>query len=170
MLVLEGEGGLVSIMVLVVYYVWTLYSEFDDLIILYCYSNFKVRGRERASVIAYDNAIELTKHMLMVIYMLCDLKVESREERKCDDEERWCSRIKRASQNISKQADDYETNDTYFKGGGNTEYTQGNDGKVYETDMCSMCKGTGIEENRSTFSDEAGRICPMCDGKGVRSY
>ena len=26
-------------------------------------------------------------------------------------------------------ADDYETNDTYFKGGGNTEYTQGNDGK-----------------------------------------
>ena len=50
------------------------------------------------------------------------------------------------------------------------DYEMGSDGRVYETNACSMCKGTGIEENRSSFSDELGRICPMCDGKGVRSY
>jgi hypothetical protein len=50
------------------------------------------------------------------------------------------------------------------------DYQMGGDGRVYETNACSLCKGTGIEENRSSFSDEVGRVCPMCDGAGVRSY
>jgi hypothetical protein len=52
----------------------------------------------------------------------------------------------------------------------NSSYIEGNDGKIYESTVCTLCKGTGIEENRSSFSDEVGRVCPMCDGKGVRSY
>ncbi len=39
---------------------------------------------------------------------------------------------------------------------------------------CSLCKGTGIEENRARGTgfgdDEYGRICPMCNGRGERSY
>jgi hypothetical protein len=47
---------------------------------------------------------------------------------------------------------------------------QGSNGRIYENNVCSMCKGTGIEKNNSSFSDEYGRICPICNGKGVRSY
>lgn len=60
-----------------------------------------------------------------------------------------------------------ESNSNNQNGG---DYDMKNDGKVYETNACSICNGTGIEKNRSSFSDEVGRICPMCDGKGVRSY
>jgi len=33
---------------------------------------------------------------------------------------------------------------------------------------CSLCRGTGIEENRNrnSFSPEYGRICPLCGGSG----
>jgi hypothetical protein len=31
---------------------------------------------------------------------------------------------------------------------------------------CSMCRGTGIEKNTSHLTDEYGRVCPMCEGKG----
>ena len=49
---------------------------------------------------------------------------------------------------------------------------QRNDGRLYETDACSMCKGTGIEKNtaQDVFGGADGRKCPMCDGRGVRSY
>ena len=49
-------------------------------------------------------------------------------------------------------------------------YHKGSDGKLYENNACSLCKGTGIEKNTSSMSDEYGRKCPMCDGKGVRNY
>jgi hypothetical protein len=52
-------------------------------------------------------------------------------------------------------------------GGG---YITGSDGRIYESNVCPLCKGTGIEKNQSSLSDEYGRICPMCGGKGVRSY
>lgn len=35
---------------------------------------------------------------------------------------------------------------------------------------CTLCKGTGIEKNTSSLTDEYGRTCPMCDGKGYMSY
>jgi hypothetical protein len=80
------------------------------------------------------------------------------------------SEILNSSQNNNQHEEDYETNDTYFKGTENTEYNKANDGRIYESNACSTCKGSGIEPNRSSLSDEIGRICPMCDGKGVRSY
>lgn len=45
---------------------------------------------------------------------------------------------------------------------------------ISDPTYCSLCKGTGIEENRARgtgFGDnEYGRICPMCNGSGKRSY
>lgn len=53
----------------------------------------------------------------------------------------------------------------------NSDYGMGNDGRVYEKNACGLCKGTGIETGRNIATGEQeGRICPMCDGKGVRSY
>lgn len=53
----------------------------------------------------------------------------------------------------------------------NSDYGMGNDGRVYEKNACGLCKGTGIETGRNIATGELeGRICPMCDGKGVRSY
>lgn len=53
----------------------------------------------------------------------------------------------------------------------NGSYHMGNDGRVYENNSCSLCKGTGIETGRNIATGELeGRICPMCDGRGVRSY
>ncbi len=50
-------------------------------------------------------------------------------------------------------------------------YHYGNDGRVYENKKCSLCKGTGVEKARNIATgDIEGRICPMCDGKGIRSY
>ncbi len=43
-------------------------------------------------------------------------------------------------------------------------------GKIYDPDLCSLCKGTGIEKNNGSLTNEYGRVCPMCDGKGRRSY
>ena len=51
------------------------------------------------------------------------------------------------------------------------QYKMGNDGRVYEKNKCSLCKGTGIETGRNIATGETeGRICPMCTGRGVRSY
>jgi hypothetical protein len=51
------------------------------------------------------------------------------------------------------------------------QYKMGNDGRVYEQNKCSLCKGTGIEKGRNIATGETeGRICPMCEGRGVRSY
>jgi hypothetical protein len=42
------------------------------------------------------------------------------------------------------------------------------DDKVYDKNACTMCKGTGIEKNTAQhiLGGEAGRVCPMCEGKG----
>lgn len=45
-----------------------------------------------------------------------------------------------------------------------------NDGRVYESNACSLCKGTGIESGRDINGDIESRVCPMCSGRGVRSY
>lgn len=53
----------------------------------------------------------------------------------------------------------------------NSDYQMGDDGIIYENNACSLCKGTGIETGRNIATGEKeGRICPMCDGKGVRTY
>lgn len=50
-------------------------------------------------------------------------------------------------------------------------YHMQNDGRVYENDKCELCRGTGIEKGQNIISGKVeGRICPMCEGKGVRSY
>jgi hypothetical protein len=45
---------------------------------------------------------------------------------------------------------------------------------ISDPTYCSLCKGTGIEENRARGmglgDDDYGRVCPMCDGTGRRSY
>lgn len=53
---------------------------------------------------------------------------------------------------------------------GNGQYHMGSDGRIYENNKCGLCNGTGIEKNKSSLSNEYGRICPMCEGRGVRSY
>jgi hypothetical protein len=82
---------------------------------------------------------------------------------------------KQATQNLMNSVDNYYNNsknssmqDAPIQHYG--EYNEGSDGKIYENNKCGLCNGTGIEKNRSSLSDEYGRICPMCDGKGVRSY
>lgn len=62
----------------------------------------------------------------------------------------------------------YQNNNSYQNNG---TYQMGNDGRVYENSACSLCKGSGVEsgQNFATGEIEA-RICPMCDGKGVRNY
>jgi DnaJ-class molecular chaperone len=44
------------------------------------------------------------------------------------------------------------------------------DNRIHESSVCSLCKGTGIEKNTGHLSNEYGRVCPMCGGKGTRSY
>lgn len=54
---------------------------------------------------------------------------------------------------------------------GNGQYHMGSDGRVYENNKCGLCKGTGIEKGRNIATGEVERrICPMCEGRGVRSY
>ena len=45
------------------------------------------------------------------------------------------------------------------------------DGRIYESNPCNLCKGTGIETSTAPlFGEYQSRICSMCNGKGVRSY
>ena len=68
-----------------------------------------------------------------------------------------------------KHGIDLEDSQTNSKNG--EEYKLGNDGRVYEQNKCSLCKGTGIETGRNVATGETeGRVCPMCEGRGVRSY
>lgn len=75
-----------------------------------------------------------------------------------------CSKAcgKRQTQQMNNLVNETENNSNPYK--------KGSDGKLHESNACSLCKGTGIEKNTSSLSDEYGRKCPMCDGKGVRSY
>lgn len=59
----------------------------------------------------------------------------------------------------------------YFSIDNSDKLNVGKDGRIYESNPCSLCNGTGIESGRNIMTGEVeGRICPMCDGKGVRSY
>lgn len=44
--------------------------------------------------------------------------------------------------------------------------------KINDPTYCSLCKGTGVEKNtaKEIFGGPDGRICPMCEGTGKRSY
>lgn len=82
---------------------------------------------------------------------------------------------RKASQKLDDVADKYgiELDEQNSETNSNTQgdYHMGNDGRVYENNKCSLCKGTGIETGKNLISGETqGRICPMCDGRGVRSY
>lgn len=53
----------------------------------------------------------------------------------------------------------------------NQDYYKGSDGRVYENKACSLCKGTGWEKGKNFITGrESRRICPMCKGRGKRSY
>jgi hypothetical protein len=53
----------------------------------------------------------------------------------------------------------------------NYDYEMRSDGKVYETNPCSMCKGKGVLRGRNIISGEIEyNTCQMCEGQGVRSY
>ena len=62
----------------------------------------------------------------------------------------------------------YQNNNSYQNNGG---YHMGSDGRVYENSACSLCKGSGVESGQNFATGEIiARICPMCDGRGVRNY
>jgi|GEM_PF-2023770 len=46
------------------------------------------------------------------------------------------------------------------------------DEKVNDENVCTMCKGTGIEKNTAQYilGGEDGRVCSMCNGKGRQEY
>ncbi len=73
-----------------------------------------------------------------------------------------------STRNMDKILEKYGVNPSTIHD--NNSYHEGDEGKIYESNACPLCNGTGIEKNKSQLSDEYGRICPMCDGKGVRSY
>ena len=50
-------------------------------------------------------------------------------------------------------------------------YHMENDGRVYENKKCELCRGSGFEKGMNPITGEIdSRICPMCEGRGVRSY
>ena len=55
---------------------------------------------------------------------------------------------------------------------GNSDYYEGSDGMIYENSPCDLCRGTGYEINTAqhVLGGPNRRICPMCQGKGVKSY
>lgn len=70
----------------------------------------------------------------------------------------------------TNQRSDYQNNNNNSNMD-NNGYHMGRDGRVYENSACSLCKGTGVETGRNIATGELeGRICPMCQGRGVRSY
>jgi hypothetical protein len=70
------------------------------------------------------------------------------------------------------QSSDYQNNNSNSNSNMNSNgYHMGRDGRVYENSACSLCRGTGIETGRNIATGELeGRICPMCQGRGVRNY
>lgn len=53
----------------------------------------------------------------------------------------------------------------------NDGYQLGNDGRVYEKNKCGLCKGTGYETGKNIATGKMDvRVCPMCDGRGIKSY
>ncbi len=44
--------------------------------------------------------------------------------------------------------------------------------QISDPSYCSLCQGTGIEKNtaKDIFGGSDGRTCPMCEGKGRRTY
>lgn len=52
-----------------------------------------------------------------------------------------------------------------------TKTSNKSDSKVYDSDACTLCKGSGLESGKNLATGEPEeRICPVCDGKGVKSY
>ena len=62
----------------------------------------------------------------------------------------------------------FDKNSTNSSSGG--DYHMGNDGLIYENNKCQLCKGTGIETANNLMGGQDSRVCPMCDGRGVRTY
>jgi hypothetical protein len=44
--------------------------------------------------------------------------------------------------------------------------------RISDPTFCSLCKGTGIEKNtaKEIFGGPDARVCPMCEGRGRRTY
>jgi DnaJ-class molecular chaperone len=81
------------------------------------------------------------------------------------------TQINNENSNQVEQNYEVELNDNSNQTSNGSDYRMGRDGRLYETNNCSLCKGTGIETGRNIVTGEIeGRICPMCDGRGVRSY
>ena len=80
--------------------------------------------------------------------------------------------------NTSNYNVDVQDNNSYekenYNSGGSKETMIDAMEKISDPTYCSLCKGTGVEVNRARGmglgDDEYGRVCPMCNGSGKRSY
>jgi hypothetical protein len=83
-----------------------------------------------------------------------------------------------SEENVQETIDDIKTNESIESENYNDSQDLKNMSEAMENisdpSYCSLCQGSGIEVNRARGmglgADEYGRVCPMCDGKGYRTY
>ena len=144
-------------------------------------SNNNSSQKEREDVDSVSNSIESTSN----ICIICGNEFHNRgyEEVATDvwkeldegNQGQICSIScgRKHSQQFNDVAKKYgvDLEDSETNSNNEEQYKMGSDGRVYEQNKCSLCKGTGIETGRNIATGETeGRICPMCEGRGVRNY
>ncbi len=76
-------------------------------------------------------------------------------------------------ENIDSIDNTSESKDEYSPEGNNDRTNMVDEmGRISDPNYCSLCKGTGIEKNtaKEIFGGPEGRVCPMCEGRGRRTY
>ena len=99
-------------------------------------------------------------------YQVQNLKDKEAYEKRKEVEENYKYQKNNTDNNTT-----FDENSNSFEGTNETKYETRKDGEIYESEACSLCEGTGYEKGRNMATGETeARICPMCEGKGVRSY